>query len=75
MQTRINLDTFGLKCMINHEEHEAPFGLHEGGKFSVVIHGHSPSANVITLRHEGWEHSRTWGPGDYPLAAGGMLFL
>jgi len=31
--------------------------------------------NVIDLRNEGREHSQIWGPGDHPLAAGGMLFL
>jgi len=30
-------------------------------------HGRSPSANVIDLRHEGREHSRTWVPRDQPL--------
>ena len=58
----------------NPEGHEASFGLYEEGIISsAVVHGLRPSANVIDLRNEGREHSRTWGQGAQPLAAGGML--
>gem|GEM_PF-5439165 len=43
-------------------------------KSLIEFYGLRLPANVITPRDEGWEHSQSWGPGDHPLAAGGMLF-
>ena len=38
-----------------------------------VVHGRSPSANVTYPRNEGTMHLRTWGAGDHPLPAGGIV--
>ena len=46
-----------MPIRLNHEEHEAPSGLHEVSETaSGVVHGRSPSANVMYPRNEGSEH-------------------
>ena len=46
--------------------------MHEGD--SAVVHGRSPSANVINPEVRGVGAFAKWGPGDHPLAAGGLFF-
>ena len=59
----------------NHEDHEEPFGLHEGDYvIKTQVYGHSLIANAPGPRNEGREHSQLAFKVAH-LAAGGRFCL